>query len=99
MPRKEATLTRKILELFRQLPNSWFERVEQTSINGTPDILGCVEGQMVAIEVKTNKGRLSRLQLHKLNCIRNAGGLALVLNEDNYFDWYERILDGKTFIN
>ena len=93
MPRKEATLTRNILALFRQLPNSWFERVEQQSICGTPDILGCYQGQMVAIEVKTKKGRLSKLQQHKLGKIERAGGLALVLNEDNFFDWYERLID------
>jgi hypothetical protein len=48
---------------------------------------------MVAIEVKTKKGRLSKLQQHKLGKIERAGGLALVLNEDNFFDWYERLID------
>ena len=94
MPRPEATLTRKILTLFRTLPNSWWERVEQKSICGTPDILGCYQGRMVAIEVKTSKGRLSKIQEVKLDEIKKAGGLALVLNELNYKIEHERLIRG-----
>lgn len=92
MPRDEARLTRKILQVFRTLPSSWFERVEQKSINGTPDILGCYRGQMVAIEVKTTRGRLSKIQEFKLAEIEKAGGLGLVLNEENFMEWFERLI-------
>ena len=48
------------------------------SENGTPDILACVNGYFLAIEVKAQDGHPSELQLVKINDIREAGGFAYV---------------------
>ena len=48
------------------------------SENGTPDILACVNGYFLAIEVKAQNGKPSELQLAKINDIRKAGGFAYV---------------------
>ena len=48
------------------------------SENGTPDILACVNGYFLAIEVKAQDGHPSELQLVKVNAIRKAGGFAYV---------------------
>lgn len=46
---------------------------------GTPDILACVNGVFVAIEVKKPKGGVvSALQKSKLKKIRKAGGVGMV---------------------
>lgn len=46
---------------------------------GTPDILACIDGTFVGIEVKKPKGGVvSALQKLKIKQIRNAGGVALV---------------------
>ncbi|MCJ0572363.1 VRR-NUC domain-containing protein [Enterococcus cecorum] len=46
---------------------------------GTPDILACVNGRFVAIEVKrANGGVVSELQKAKLKRIKNSGGVAIV---------------------
>lgn len=46
---------------------------------GTPDILACVNGVFVAIEVKKPKGGVvSALQKSKLKKIRKAGGVSMV---------------------
>lgn len=46
---------------------------------GTPDILACVNGRFVGIEVKRPKGgRVTELQKHHLRRIQNANGLAFV---------------------
>ncbi|MGM0238484.1 VRR-NUC domain-containing protein [Enterococcus sp. AZ103] len=46
---------------------------------GTPDILACVNGRFVAIEVKRpNGGVLSELQKSKLKKIENSGGVSIV---------------------
>lgn len=48
---------------------------------GTPDILACVNGVFVAIEVKKPKGGVvSALQKSKLKKIRKAGGVSMVAN-------------------
>lgn len=45
---------------------------------GTPDLLCCVQGVFVAIEVKGEKGKVSELQQHRLDTIAAAGGIAFV---------------------
>lgn len=51
--------------------------------SGVPDFLCCVKGEFLAIEAKAGKGKTTALQEKHLKDIREAGGLALVVNEDN----------------
>lgn len=51
--------------------------------SGVPDFLCCVKGGFLAIEAKAGKGKTTALQEKHLADIREAGGLALVVNEDN----------------
>lgn len=44
----------------------------------TPDMIGAVVAQFIALEVKTARGRLSREQARFLAFVRERGGLALV---------------------
>lgn len=46
--------------------------------SGTPDLLCCVNGHFVAIEVKAERGKPSELQLHNLKKIHEAGGYAIL---------------------
>ena len=48
------------------------------SENGTPDILACVNGYFLGIEVKAQDGHPSELQLVKVDAIKKAGGFAFV---------------------
>lgn len=59
------------------------------SENGTPDILACVNGYFLAIEVKATNGKPSELQLAKVDEIRKAGGFAYVV----YPSGWERLRD------
>lgn len=47
--------------------------------SGIPDILACVNGYFVGIEVKAQSGHPSALQLHKCSEIRKAGGFAFIV--------------------
>ena len=51
--------------------------------SGVPDIVCCVDGNFLAIECKAGKGKTTALQDYEIECIRKAGGTALVVNEDN----------------
>ena len=59
--------------------------------SGVPDFLCCVRGRFLAIEAKAGKGRTTALQEKQLKDIQIAGGLALVVNEDN-LDELEKLL-------
>lgn len=51
--------------------------------SGVPDIVACVSGEFLGIECKAGKNKPTALQERELEAIRNAGGQALVINEDN----------------
>lgn len=50
---------------------------------GAPDFLVCHRGRFIGIETKAGKGRTTTLQELNLSRIRNAGGVALVIYEDD----------------
>lgn len=47
--------------------------------SGIPDILACVGGYFVGIEVKAQNGRPSELQLHHCKKIRESGGFSFIV--------------------
>ena len=46
---------------------------------GVPDLLACIGGYFVAIELKAETGRPSELQLLNIRQIQGANGIAMVL--------------------
>lgn len=51
--------------------------------SGVPDVVCCLNGRFVGIECKAGKGKTTALQDKNLSEIRAAGGVALVVNEEN----------------
>jgi len=51
---------------------------------GVPDIIACVNGIFIAIELKTETGRVAKLQEYNLDKIRESGGIALVLRPADF---------------
>lgn len=77
---KESVLVTKILKKLRaDRPEAFFVKIPGTRFNaGMPDIVGCVDGRFVAIEVKrpdTSYG-LTKRQVVILAMILRAGGRA-----------------------
>ena len=54
---------------------------------GTPDLLVCCNGYFLGIEIKQEKGRPSKLQLEKIEQIKNAGGISFVLKPSGFEDF------------
>ena len=50
--------------------------------SGVPDIIGCVNGKFLAIECKSKRGELTKLQEHNIEQIRVAKGEAFVIYGD-----------------
>lgn len=59
---------------------------------GIPDIIACYMGRFFAIECKAGKGKTTALQDRNIAQIKDAGGLAIVVNEENLIEVQE-ILD------
>lgn len=72
----------------------WFIKYwagSQFTKSGIPDILACVNGYFVAIEVKGPNGKPSELQLHTIKKIREAGGFAFVLYPSGFDEFKDFI--------
>jgi Holliday junction resolvase len=52
--------------------------------SGVPDIIACVNGSFLAIECKAGTNKPTALQVREIECIRKAGGVAVVANEENW---------------
>lgn len=63
------------------------------STSGTPDILACISGYFLAIEVKAQNGKPSELQLAKIDEIRKAGGFAYVVYPSGW-EKLKAVIDG-----
>lgn len=83
MKHPETLLKQRVLATLRGEPWLWCEKIQQVTINGTPDILGCARGRFFAWELKSGDGRPTKLQSLKLAQIQGAGGIARVVNEVN----------------
>ena len=65
---------------------------------GIPDIIACYKGKFIAIEAKAGKGTTTALQDREIKRIQATGGIAMVINEQNYADleYVLRHLNGET---
>ena len=50
--------------------------------SGIPDIIGCLNGEFIAIECKAGKGKTTALQERELLAICNHGGFTFIARED-----------------
>ena len=60
------------------------------TVAGVPDILACIHGKFVGVEVKAKDGRPSMLQIKTLERIRQSSGAAVLLypdEEDFFKEW------------
>lgn len=51
---------------------------------GVPDILACVNGYFVGIEVKSSTGKPSELQIHNVKKIIETGGFAVIVSPEQF---------------
>lgn len=80
----EAKVKAKIKDLLKS-HNAYYVMPIGTGYgnSGVPDFICCVNGQFLAIEAKAGKNKPTALQEKNIRDIRNAGGYAMVVNEDN----------------
>lgn len=51
----------------------------------------CMSGLFVAIELKTDEGKLSALQEYNLSVIADSGGHSIVMNPSNFVEVIEKL--------
>ena len=89
----EKTFENKI-KLYLKSIGAYFIKThgDRFSKIGTPDILACVNGHFVAVEVKAEKGKPSELQLYHIEQIKKSGGYGIILYPKD-FDKFKKDMD------
>lgn len=86
----EAKVKKKVKEILDQMEVYHFSPMQNgMGRAGIPDIIGCLDGQFLGIECKAGRGTTTALQERELTRIQNAGGYALVVNEENINQLWE----------
>lgn len=77
----EKKFENEIKDFLKSLPKTWFFKywAGPMSKAGVPDIIACVAGTFVAIEVKAPNGKPSELQKRNIRIINECGGLGYIL--------------------
>ena len=83
----EKKVKTKVVAILKELGVYYFYPVTGGyGAAGVPDIVGCYQGRFFAIECKAGKGKTTALQDKNIARIKETGGLAIVVNEDNLED-------------
>ena len=93
----EAKVKKKVVAILKQHEAYFFYPVTGGyGRSGVPDIIACHDGRFIGIECKAGNNKPTPLQQVNLDQIEGAGGVALVINEENIntveelFRWLER---------
>lgn len=80
----EAKVKKKVTEILKAHGAYYFYPVTGGyGASGVPDIIGCINGRFFGIECKAGRGTTTALQEKNIKQIRDTGGEALVINEQN----------------
>lgn len=91
--KSESALQKECLRWAKSLPEIWVLKVVGSGVqsSGVPDVIMCVKGRFVAIELKRpdGKGKLSDIQKAQIERIRRAGGRAETVSS---FEEFKKII-------
>ncbi len=91
----EAKVKKKVVAVLKQHDAYFFYPVTGGyGRSGVPDIIACYNGCFIGIECKAGTNKPTPLQEKNLSDIQAAGGVALVINEDN-IDLVKALFDGE----
>lgn len=90
----EAKVKKKVTEQLKKLGAYYFYAFTGGyGKSGVPDIIGCYRGFFFAIECKAGTNKPTPLQAKNIRDIGEAGGLVIVVNEENeaeITEWLKR---------
>jgi hypothetical protein len=89
MALSESQLKEKVMRYIKaKYPNAWLYKSADRWTSGIPDLILCIDGKFIAIELKVGNNKPTRIQQYVLKKIQEAGGQSGVcrsLNEVKTF--------------
>lgn len=90
MKKPETIFKERVLRDLRTLENVWVKKIQSVSVRGIPDLLACINGVFVAIELKVDSP-LEPLQDYELSRIEKANGLAMVASPSTWSKQFQKL--------
>ena len=79
----EGAVKKKVVDILKELGAYYFfPATHGYGRSGVPDVCGCLNGYFFGIECKAGSNKPTALQERELKRIQDAGGIALVVNEE-----------------
>lgn len=78
----ERSFKTRVLRDLKQMPNCWVIKTQEVARRGVPDILMCLRGKFIGIELKQQGKKPDALQSHTLGAIVKAGGVGFCATPD-----------------
>lgn len=72
---RESALQNYVQRRLKEIPNCKFFKAADKFTSGISDLVGCVNGKFVAIELKVRDNKPTKLQEYFLSEIKNSGGV------------------------
>ncbi len=60
--------------------------------SGIPDLIICLKGEFIAIELKNEEGKPSPLQIYNIDKIKQSGGQAFILRPSQFENFKREVL-------
>ena len=84
---RESQLQSKLLRELQKI--GWFYKASDRFRAGVPDVIGCIKGSFVALELKVEPRKVTPLQQYELTNIYREGGNAQVVSYNNKTKLYK----------
>lgn len=96
----EKQFQTKVIRYLKTLSNTWFFKVFGGGFqrSGIPDLICCINGAFVAIEMKAEKGKATELQKMNIKNINEAGGIGIILYPSG-FEEFKKLIEGVLMCN
>ncbi|RKD25230.1 VRR-NUC domain-containing protein [Caminicella sporogenes DSM 14501] len=76
----------KVIKFLKSQPNTWFFKVFGGGYQraGIPDLICCINGVFIAIELKGDNGKPTEIQKMNIRNINAAGGIGVILYPEGF---------------
>lgn len=90
---KEKEFENQVKKYLKNVPNCWFFKVWGGGFqkSGIPDLIACINGKFVAIELKSENGKPSELQKMNVSKINHCGGYAIILYPSGFENFKKEV--------
>lgn len=88
---KETPFRKRAMKQLKALPNTKWTRIEQQSIRGTPDTMGCLFGHLILIEFKASGKEATKQQSYELGKWEEVGAVVFEATPENWDEVYGAI--------